>query len=532
MYKGINMNRYIIKVVCATIAMGLCSSVFAEKNMKTYILTPPPSPKPRINGTRIFGCRPGNPFLFKIPATGKQPLYFSAKGLPLGLSIDAQTGIITGTVNKQGEYNVLITVKNKLGEDRRELRIRIGNEICLTPPMGWNSWYCHSELISEKAMRETAKAMVEKGLADHGWTYVNIDDCWQGVRGGTYHAIQPNDRFENMKGMCDYIHLLGLKVGIYSTPWMGTFAGFIGSSAPNKAGDYSAYFLPEEKRLQKYQFFGRYPGSIKKKLNHVGEWFFDKDAKQWAEWGFDYLKIDWKPNDIPTTKRIYNDLAKCKRDIVLSLSNAAPFKNSKELSKYANCWRTTGDIHAKWKSISKIGFGQQRWQPFTKSGHWNDPDMLQVGNIGTPNRKNKSFKPTRLTPDEQYTQISLWCLLSAPLLLSCDIASLDEFTLSLLTNDEVLEIDQDPAGLPAHRVAHDDTKEIWMKKLEDGNIAVGLFNLSNKKDKLNIYWTDLGLTGNYVVRDLWRQKNLGDYTHLFSTEVNPHGVVFIKITNK
>lgn len=163
--------------------------------------------------------------------------------------------------------------------------------------------------------------------------------------------------------------------------------------------------------------------------------FFDKDVQQFAEWGFDYLKLDWKPNDVPTTKRMHEDTLKCKRDIVLSLSNDAPFENAKGLSQYSNCWRTTGDIHDKWSSVSKIGFAQERWQKFTKPGQWNDPDMLQVGNRATPNRKNTVFTPTKLTPDEQYTQVSLWCILSAPLLMSCDIASLDKFTLSLLTND-------------------------------------------------------------------------------------------------
>ena len=294
--------------------MALVFPFFVEGQTAEGILTPPPAETPRINGARVIGARPGNPVLFKVPATGEKPLKYTALNLPAGLKIDSRTGMITGSVELPGEYRVKIVVQNRKGHAERVLRIRIGDTICLTPPMGWNSWYCHSELVSEEAIRKTAEAMVEKGLVDHGWTYVNIDDCWQGERGGKYSAIQPNERFKDMKGMCDYVHSLGLKVGIYSTPWIGTYAGFIGGSAPNEAGDYSESYLPEAERLQETQFFGRYPGSINKKLNHVGTWFFDRDAKQWAEWGFDYVKVDWNPNDVPTTQRIHEDLLNVKRE--------------------------------------------------------------------------------------------------------------------------------------------------------------------------------------------------------------------------
>jgi alpha-galactosidase len=518
-----------ISILLSTAIMAICAVSMAEDVSSQHILTPPPPLTPRINGAKVFGVRPGSPFLFKVPATGEKPLRYVAKNLPKGLQIDSATGIISGSVKLRGSYIVKLGVQNSHGKAVRSLRIEVGDQICLTPPMGWNSWYCHSELISEEAVRETARAMEEKGLIDHGWTYVNIDDCWQGVRGGKYNAIQPNERFNDIKGMCDYIHSLGLKAGIYSTPWMGTYAGFIGGSAPNADGDYSEFYLPSDQRLQPHQFFGRYPGSINKKLNRVGRWFFDKDAKQWADWGFDYVKVDWKPNDVPTAKRMHKDLYNCNRNIVLSLSNAAPFENAEGLAELANCWRTTGDIHDNWGSVSGIGFGQEKWQDFTQSGHWNDPDMLQVGRIGIPNRKNKTFMPTHLTPDEQYSQVSLWCILSAPLLLSCDIASLDEFTLSLLTNDEVLEVNQDPAGNPAKRVIHDEGREIWTKTMEDGSTVVGLFNLSSTKSTMTFHFSDIDITGTKIVRDLWRQKDLDSFKTSFSSEVNSHGVVLVRV---
>lgn len=189
-------------------------------------------------------------------------------------------------------------------------------------------------------------------------------------------------------------------------------------------------------------------------MDQIGKyWFFDKDAKQWAKWGFDYVKVDWKPNDVPTTERIFNDLQNSGRSIALSLSNAAPYENMEGLSKYANVTRTTDDIHDSWGSIKGIGFSQERWQKYVRPGCWCDPDMLQVGHLGKTGQANTTFTPTRLTPDEQYTQVSLWTLLSAPLLMSCDLEALktDEFTLGLLCNDEIIAVNQDPAANPAKR---------------------------------------------------------------------------------
>ena len=209
--------------------------------------------------------------------------------------------------------------------------------------MGWSSWYSYSEAVGQDNVLKTARLFVERGLVNHGWTYINIDDCWQGRRGGKYGAIQPNKRFPDMKDMCDAIHAMGMKVGIYSTPWMGTYAGFIGGSAPNAKSDYGEMAIPEKERKQEDQIFGSYPGVHRRKADHVGAvWLFDRDAKQWADWGFDYVKVDWNPNDVPTTKRIRKALDESGKDIVLSLSNAAPYEHVEELGKLANLWRTTG----------------------------------------------------------------------------------------------------------------------------------------------------------------------------------------------
>jgi len=485
---------------------------------------------PSINGATRFGARPHAPVLFKVPATGAKPLRYAASPLPEGLSIDARTGLISGNVSRPGSYTVRLQVSNRFGSAEREWTLRVGDEICLTPPLGWNSWYCHSELISEQAVRSTAKAMVESGLVEHGWTYINIDDCWQGERGGPFGAIQPNARFSNMQLLCEDLHTMGLKVGIYSTPWIGTYAGFIGGSAPNAAADYSAYYLPSEERMQPHQFFGRYPGSIDMGLNRVGHWLFDKDARQWAAWGIDYVKVDWKPNDVPTTKRIAADLRSCGRDIVLSLSNAAPLENVNELSRLAHCWRTTGDIRDSWGSIKQIAEKQQAWQPHTRPGHWNDMDMLQLGNLGIPNKQNREFNPTNLTRDEQQFHMSLWCLLQSPLLLSCDIATLDEFTLGLLTNDELLAIHQDALGKPARYLAQPEGYA-WVKQLENGDTAIGFFNTSDREVYMSATARDLALSPGLRVRDLGKRTNLAPLQSELKILTPAHGARLVRIAN-
>ena len=498
--------------LCLAGLLGLCTALGAQEK---YILTPPPSPQPRIHGARVFGVRPGHDFLFKVPATGKRPLHYSAKHLPKGLRIDEKTGRITGRVDRPGEYRTELVVQNSLGEDRREFRIKVGDKICLTPPMGWNSWNCWAWSVDAQKVRASARAMVEKGLVDHGWTYINIDDTWQGNRGGKHYAIQGNEKFPDMKGLCDEIHEMGLKVGIYSTPWIISYAGHLGGSADTpKVKPWSIEPYRKIKEREKSWRTGKYS-------------FATNDALQWADWKVDYLKYDWRPNDVPHTREMKDALDACGRDIVFSLSNTAPIEHAADWARLANLWRTTTDINDSWESVCAIGFdSQDAWAAFAGPGHWNDPDMLVVGKVGW----GKNLHPSHLTPDEQYAHISLWCLLSAPLLIGCPIDQMDDFTLGLLTNDEVLEIDQDPLGRQARRLLRKDGAEIWAKKLYDGNWAVGLFNRQDTARPVKLDWDLLDLATPRMVRDLWRQKNLGVKEHSFQTQVPAHGVVLVKLT--
>jgi len=471
------------------------------------ILTPKSGAAPRITGARIFGVRPDAPLLFRISATGKRPMKFSAKGLPDRLSLDPATGQITGSLSKVGEYDIELTAKNAAGKTKRTLKVVVGDRIALTPPMGWNSWNCWAASVNADKVLRSAKAMVSSGLSDHGWTYINIDDTWQGNRDSQTKALQGNEKFPDIKGLCDKIHRLGLKAGIYSTPWITSYAGFPGGSSNNGDGSWKD------------------PGDSGRQI-HGKYGFQENDSTQWAEWGIDYLKYDWHIIDVPHVEAMATALRRCCRDIVFSLSNTAPLEHAGDWARLANCWRTTGDINDSWDSMSGIGFSQDSWKTFAGPGHWNDPDMLVVGQVGW----GPSLHPTKLTPDEQYTHISLWCLLSAPLLLGCDLEKLDEFTLNLLTNDEVLNVNQDPMGRQAGRVAKVNDCEVWAKDMEDGSKAVGLFNRGTVEASVTAKWSDLGLSGKQSVRDLWRQKYLGLFDGQFETFVPPHGVVLVRIT--
>lgn len=469
------------------------------------ILTPKPSPKPRINSPAVFGVRPGSPFLYTIAATGERPMTFSAEGLPQGLSLDPQTGRITGKLTEKGEIEVNLQAKNALGTASKTLLIRVGDKIALTPPMGWNDWNCWGEQIDQQKMLNAAKVIKETGLADHGWSYVNIDDTWQGKRGGEFGALQGNEKFPDIAGLADKIHSMGLKIGIYSTPWTQSYAKYPGGSE-------------DEIYLEEKPFYDRYHGRRS---------FAQNDAKQWGAWEIDYLKYDWFPNDEEHIGEMEKALLNLDRDVVYSLSNNSPVEIASYVKDHANCWRTTPDIRDKWGTVRSIIDAQVKWFPFMGPGHWIDPDMLVVGYVGWHGTMHR----TELTPSEQYSHISMWCMLSSPLLIGCDLERLDDFTLGLLTNDEVLEVDQDPLGKAPELVRKSENENVWAKDLCDGSKAVGLFNFGEFQGKVRISWKELGVSGPQLVRDLWRQKDLGVFEDGFEAEVSRHGVVMVNISS-
>jgi len=487
-----------------------------------YILTPPAAETPRLTGPAVFGVRPGSPFLFTITATGKRPVLFAATGLPDGLVLDAATGRITGVIasKEKRRYPVTFKAANSLGAVEKPFTIVVGDDICLTPPLGWNSWNAWGHQVSQKNVLASARAMVDKGLANHGWTYINIDDVWQGKRGGKLNAIQPNpETFPDMKKLADDIHALGLKIGIYSTPWITSYANFVGGSSDNADGAWDR-------------------STEGKKRQHGQYKFDDADAKQWAEWGIDYLKYDWRPNDPESIERMAKALLASGRDIVYSLSNSAPIEHVATIRRWANCWRTTGDLKDRWSvkgpnsNLVEVWSGHRSWihNGFRGGpGHYPDADMLVVGHVIEKNT-TEAPRPSRLTADEQYTHISLWSLWSCPMLIGCPIDLMDEFTVALLSNDEVLDVHQDANGVGGKTVRNQEGVEVIVKNLADGSVAVGLFNRRDEAENIAVDWALLGIAGEQRVRDLWRQKDIGTFKESFTARVRPHGVVMVRMS--
>ncbi len=256
----------------------------AQDTLSKYILTPKSGPEPRINGATVFGVRPNHPIIFTIPATGTRPMTFSADHLPKGVTLDKTTGRISGSIKKTGSYTITLHAKNKIAQASEIFKIIVGENIALTPPMGWNSWNVYASKVTQDLVLANAKAMVSSGLINHGWTYMNIDDVWQGKRGGKFGGILPDSAtFPDMQALCDEIHGMGLKAGIYSTPWVESYGHHIGGSAMNPEGTFerTKENIRRNKKILPYAI-GKYT-------------FWDKDVKQWAHWGFDYLKYDWNP---------------------------------------------------------------------------------------------------------------------------------------------------------------------------------------------------------------------------------------------
>ena len=516
------MNFLTRFILCSSLlVLGISDYGASESDLSSAILTPAPPATPRINGPNVFGVRPGSPFLYTIPATGERPMEFSAENLPAGLVLDPTTGHIIGALKTKGEHEITFHARNAKGEAQKKFRIVVGETIALTPPMGWNSWNCWADSVDQEKVLRSAKALVASGLINHGWTYMNIDDTWQGTRAGADRALLANEKFPDLKGLCAELHAMGLKVGIYSTPWVTSYATRPGGSSDAADGAWSL--------------------AQSNKASHVlGKYSFAKaDARQWAEWGIDYLKYDWEPMDVVSAATMSKALRKSGRDIVFSLSNTAQFENVKDWQQWGNCWRTTCDIRDKWSSpgeywqygVSEIAFAQDKWAPYAGPGHWNDPDMLVVGYVGW----GTALHPTTLTPDEQYSHISLWCMLSAPLLLGCDLERLDDFTISLLSNDEVLAVDQDALGRQATRVAAVGPVDVYLKELEDGSKALGFFNRDSTEQKIKFDKLKyLGLANGQHVRDLWRQIDLADLHDLTSDKLSmaipAHGVQLYKLT--
>ena len=365
-------------------------------------------------------------------------------------------------------------------------------KLAATPPMGWNSWNHFNKNVDDATVRAQADAMVASGLRDAGYIYVNIDDTWEGERDAK-GLIRPNSKFPDMKALADYVHSKGLKLGIYSSP------------GPKTCAKYEGSYGHEE-----------------------------QDAQTYADWGIDYLKYDLCSfrdlmKEAPSTEaarqmmldaysKMHNALLKTGRPIVYSLcqyGNDAVWQWGGSVG--GNLWRTTGDISDRYSRMAEIGFAQAGLAKYATPGHWNDPDMLEVGNGG-------------MNLEEYRTHMTLWALLASPLLAGNDLTKMTPETIGLLTNHEVIAIDQDAAGLQGDRVSAEGPREVWSRSLADGSKAVGLFNRHPQPLEVLADFRQLGFNGPVHVRDIWRGHDLGIIQGEFRTKVPGHGVVLLRVS--
>jgi alpha-galactosidase len=487
-------------------------SVAQTEPIRTDWVLPPVSTL-RINGPGIYGVHPNHPFLYRIPTVGTRPLRFSATGLPPGLAVDATTGIISGRAPDRGTYTIHIRANNSQGKATRVFRIVVGNTIALTPPMGWSSWYMAHTHISDALIRAQADALLSTGLADHGYSYINIDDGWNRNSKSTDPAVNGTARddngnlrssanFPDLKGLTDYLHGQGLKAGIYTSPGPQTCDGYEGS----------------------YQ--------------HE-----QQDARLFAMWGFDFLKYDLcsydellkgshRREDLRKPYALMGSILKAlDRDMVFNLCEyglGEVWEWGREVG--GNYWRTTDDVGSGidgslWKSMDAYGFGEAGKEKGAGPGGWNDPDNVLLGEILWKDK----IAPTPLTQDELYTWMTLWSMLDAPLILGSDLTKLDAFTLTLLTNDEVIAVNQDALGKQAIPLVRKDGIEIWEKDMEDGSKAIALFNRGSSSAPARLERSVLG-PGTWRIRDLWSHKNLGELQQTFQSRLPTHGVILLRIS--
>ncbi len=468
--------------------------------------------------------------------------------------LDPQTGILTGTLAKRGEFTFTATAKNTAGAASAKIKIVCGDTLALTPPMGWNSYDAFGDAVVESEVISNA-IWLKETLQPFGWDTVIVDFRWydskaDGIRaqnpeGDTLdefgRLIPPANRFPSaangagFKPLADKIHAMGLKFGIHimrgiprraveqDLPIHGT--SFRASQAARPVGD-----TARECRWNRDMF------GVDASTEAGKAWYADI-ARQYADWGVDYIKCDDIANLERGTNRyprleveaLANGLRASGRSIVLSLSpGPALVQESAHLKQYANLWRISPDFWDNWHSLNRNFDLFTSWQTNGAVGHWPDGDMIPFGHICVRNCDVHPDRWTRFTRDEQLTLMSLWSLAPSPLMLGMNLPDNDAWTTALLTNPEVLAVNQDKLGGRGRHVSvSGQTSEVWAKKLSDGALAVGFFNRTEKSVNVDFVWKQLGFSKPHV-RDLWLRKDLGRQKN-FTGEVPPHGCVLLRV---
>ncbi|MBO5763580.1 MAG: hypothetical protein J6R85_06870, partial [Lentisphaeria bacterium] len=444
---------------------------------------------PRINGPTVYGASPKRDFLYYIPVRGERPLKWSIIGeLPPGLTLNGDSGVISGKAEEAGIWKVTLQVSNRLGTDTRPFRIEIAEDhLALTPMLGWTSWNAHSIHVTGALIRRAADLLCSTGLREFGYSFVNTDSCWQGHRPSKFSALVPNERFPEMGAMVDYIHRKGLKAGIYSTPMVVAW----GSNDYQPALPGSTGYPLNPDAFQ--EFFGG-----------CGKTHFEEyDARQFAEWKFDYLKYDWPMCDPYYTEYMSKALRATGRDFIYCLTTQC---KPQWISFYRTCvnmCRERIDTMDQWEGrIGDYMFPTKEWLDFNGPGHWLDWDMLALGDVSGITKCTEN----RLTENEKITHMAVWAYMASPLQLSCDLGNIDALTMALFTNEELLDINQDEAGKGAVAEVDEGSARVYCREMANGDLAVAFINAG--EEDCEMVFQRPGM--NRPVRDVLARQDLGE----------------------
>ncbi len=455
---------------------------------------------PRINMPSVYGGCIGKEMLCRIPVIGKRPIRLQVEGLPEGLYFD--DGIIKGTVSEDCEFPVKITAENELGSSTEEVLFKIHEDYMLqTPLLGFTSWNAFKHKVTQKDMEETSEHLLNEGIAEYGYCYVNIDSGWQKEYGGKYDAIMPNEKFPDMKAFCDKMHEKGFKCGIYSTPML------------------TAWGCPEG--------YGSIPGCTRGEpdilwtcvMGGIGKEHLEaNNVKQWEEWGFDYLKYDWRPSAPTNADYMKKELLKSKREIAFCVTIDAREEYGLYWQKNCCSWRCNRDSIDKWHVVKQYLNGIKKWKEFVQPGHYYDLDMLEIGAMAW------NDGVTRLTENEAIFAYSLRAFFLSPIQLSCHLDKLSAFEKDLICNEEIIKINQDSlSDYPELMYISDDKKvEVYSRTLENGDKAIAIFNMA---DEGRYHILDMGEFSK--VRNLWTKTDL-QVSKEFACVVEPHCAVILR----
>jgi hypothetical protein len=492
----------------------------------------------------------GAPLVFSVAAGGEQPIRYAAKDLPRGLTLDPKTGLISGSLKVAGEYTFSVIAKNSAGQATTKFKLVTGNQIAMTPPMGWNSYDAFGDSVTESEVLANACYMKQHLLA-HGWNYVVIDFRWYDSE-TTYNdrdltrdrsgaklfadefgrMLPATNRFpsaiggKGFKPLADKIHAMGLKFGFHMMRGIPRQAVF--ARTPIEGSTFTAADAGNTNSI-----CGWCPDMFGVVANPAGQAWYDAMFRLYAAWGLDYIKVDdlSVPYSAGEIEMIRKAIDKCGRPIMFSTSpGETDFRYAEHIRTNANLWRISGDFWDEWPKLNRQFDLVARWQHTGGPGHWPDADMIPFGHLSIRCWTNSKEHQTRFTHDEQRTLMSLWALVPSPLMLGMNLPDNDAWTLSLLTNDEVIAVNQDPLGKSARRVsAAGQSPEVWVKELANGSLAVGFFNRTEQPVEANFAWRELGFVAAPRIRDLWAHKDLGEQES-FTAQLPPHGCMLLQVT--